>query len=328
MAALGVPYAVGREAREPLRRDAGPAASRRRGRASTTSRCCCRRSTRTARCSRSSASRSWTSAAGRVDGLGEGDGGLQAYGFRVCLTDRDENRLPIEQPRGYDPGAFELLRRYLEAAATGSTRARPARPRSRPAPERQVRRQLDRARSRSTCWTAATATIPTATTRPRARSATHHLRYTHALLYFLADDDGVPRRVRDEVGRWGLCADEFADTGGWPHQLYVRDGRRMLGEYVLREDDLLRRPRAAGHRRARAPTTSTSARSSARGATCPSTSAPRPSSTRDISRSPCRRTRSRTARSSLDARTRRICSSPSASPRRTWRSALCGRSRH
>lgn len=57
--------------------------------------------------------------------------------------------------------------------------------------------------------------------------------------YFLAHDDAVPAHIRDEVARWGPCADEFTDTGGWPHQLYVRDGRRMLGEYVLREADLL-----------------------------------------------------------------------------------------
>lgn len=58
-------------------------------------------------------------------------------------------------------------------------------------------------------------------------------------LFFLATDDDVPEPIRAELARWGRCADEFADTGGWPHQLYVRDARRMLGEYVLRESDLL-----------------------------------------------------------------------------------------
>jgi hypothetical protein len=60
----------------------------------------------------------------------------------------------------------------------------------------------------------------------------HHLRYTQSLLYFLA-------QVRPDVARWGLCADEFTDAGGWPHQLYVRDARRMVGAYVLRERDLV-----------------------------------------------------------------------------------------
>jgi hypothetical protein len=66
----------------------------------------------------------------------------------------------------------------------------------------------------------------------RAAVRAHHLRYTQALLYFLAQS-------RPEVAEWGLCADEFTATGGWPHQLYVRDARRMLGEYVLTEHDLL-----------------------------------------------------------------------------------------
>jgi hypothetical protein len=60
----------------------------------------------------------------------------------------------------------------------------------------------------------------------------HHLRYTQGLLHFLS-------QTRDDVAQWGLCADEFEDTGGWPHQLYVRDGRRMLGAYVLTEHDLV-----------------------------------------------------------------------------------------
>src|SRR5581483_12006728 len=60
----------------------------------------------------------------------------------------------------------------------------------------------------------------------------HHLRYAQALLWHLA-------QRRPDVACWGLCADEFVDTGGWPHQLYVRDARRLLGAYVLRESDLL-----------------------------------------------------------------------------------------
>jgi hypothetical protein len=65
------------------------------------------------------------------------------------------------------------------------------------------------------------------------------LRSSRALLFFLADDVTVPAHIRHEVARWGLCADEFQDTDGWPHQLYVRDGRRLVGEHVLTEHDLV-----------------------------------------------------------------------------------------
>ena len=67
-----------------------------------------------------------------------------------------------------------------------------------------------------------------------------HLQYTHGLLYFISHDPSVPETIRREAAEWGLCKDEFADTGYWPHQLYVRVARRMVGEYVLTQHDLLR----------------------------------------------------------------------------------------
>ena len=170
--------------------------------------------------------------------LGEGDGGLQAYGLRVCLTDRDANRLPIEPPPDYDPAEFELLRRYLDVCG-----------------DRLLARDLlglvPNLLPNGKCDVNSIGPFslnvvdgsnrgyPDGDGAARARIREHHLRYTQAFLYYLAHDDGVPEHVRAEVGRWGPCADEFVDSGGWPHQLYVRDGRRMLGEYVLREQDLL-----------------------------------------------------------------------------------------
>jgi hypothetical protein len=170
--------------------------------------------------------------------LGEGDGGLQAYGFRVCLTDRDDNRLPLEQLSGYDPAGFELLRRYLAAAGdrlqagdllglvpdllpNGKCDVNSIGPFS--------LNLLDGSNRR----------YPDGDAAGRARVHDEHLRYAQMLLYYLANDERVPEHIRSEVARWGPCADEFTDTGGWPHQLYVRDGRRLVGEYVVREADLL-----------------------------------------------------------------------------------------
>jgi hypothetical protein len=159
--------------------------------------------------------------------LGEGDGGLQAYGFRVCLTDRPENRLPFEEPEGYDPAEFELLRRYLEAM-----------------PDAQVLGLVSDLLPNGKCdvnsigpfslnlLDGSNRSYPNGTDDERAAIRARHLRYTQGLLYFLS-------QVRDDVARWGLCADEFEDSDGWPHQLYVRDGRRMLGDHVLTEHDLV-----------------------------------------------------------------------------------------
>jgi hypothetical protein len=169
------------------------------------------------------------------DRLGEGDGGLQAYGFRVCLSGRDD-RVPFEEPEGYDAAQFELLRRYLAAAdvqahdlmglnhdllSNGKCDVNSIGPFS--------LNVLD----------GSNRDYPDGSTEARERVRAHHLRYTQSLLWFLSHDADVPAHIRAEMSGWGLCADEFQDTGGWPHQLYVRDGRRMLGEHVLTEGDLL-----------------------------------------------------------------------------------------
>jgi hypothetical protein len=171
------------------------------------------------------------------EGLGEGDGGLQAYGFRVCLTDRPANRRELEPPPEYDPSQFELLERYLAAMAdrvqvgdliglvpdllpNGKCDVNSIGPFS--------LNLLD----------GSNRDYPDGDAETRARVREHHLHYTRALLYFVAHD-ATNRYLCEQLRRWGTCLDEFEDTDGWPHQLYVRDGRRMRGDYVLREQDLL-----------------------------------------------------------------------------------------
>jgi hypothetical protein len=171
-----------------------------------------------------------------VEALGEGDGGVQAYGFRVCLTDRPENRLPFEEPEGYDPADYELLRRFLGATDVGARDLLGLVPDLLPNGKCDVNsigpfslNLLD----------GCNRDYPDGDEAARAEVRLRHLRYTQGLLWFLSHDEAVPVPVRRELARWGRCADEFEDTDGWPHQLYVRDGRRLLGEYVLREADLL-----------------------------------------------------------------------------------------
>jgi len=154
-----------------------------------------------------------------VEALGEGDGGLQAYGFRVCLTQRDP--IPFEEPDGYDPAEFALLDRYLEAKPgaevmglvpdllpNGKCDVNSIGPFSLNVLDGSNRFYLD---------------------GNRAKVREHHLEYTKRFLFHVSPEG------------WGLCRDEFTDTGGWPHQLYVRDARRMVGEYVLTEHDLVER---------------------------------------------------------------------------------------
>src|SRR3954454_19093280 len=79
---------------------------------------------------------------------------------------------------------------------------------------------------------------PDADPKRREEIWDEHLSWAHGLLYFLGHDASVPERIRQDINQWGLAKDEFADTGHWPHQLYVREGRKMLGEYVLTQHDL------------------------------------------------------------------------------------------
>jgi hypothetical protein len=162
--------------------------------------------------------------------LGEGDGGLQAYQFRLCLTDRPENRLPWEEPPGYDPAEFTLLDRYLDAVPAAEVLG-------------LVPNLLPNGKCDVNSIGPFSLNVLDGSNRDyldgdRDAVRAHHLRYTRSLLWHLA-------QRREDVARFGRCADEFADTDGWPHQIYVRDARRMLGAYVLREADLLdARPQA------------------------------------------------------------------------------------
>ncbi|MGN6699045.1 MAG: FAD-dependent oxidoreductase, partial [Thermomicrobiales bacterium] len=167
---------------------------------------------------------------------GTGDGGVQSYCFRLCLTDRPENRRPFPRPEGYDPAQYELLRRYLAAAGSRVELGLLLGLKGR-LPNGKV--DVNSIGPISTnLLDGSNWAYPDANYTRRAEIWQHHLRYTQGLLYFLAHDPGVPAPMRAEMSRWGLCRDEFADTGGWPHQLYIREARRMRGEYFLTQADL------------------------------------------------------------------------------------------
>jgi hypothetical protein len=171
--------------------------------------------------------------------VGAGDGGVMSYGYRVCMTTAAD-RIPFERRPGYDEEHWELGRRlFRHWREQGST----------PRAGRLVGLEpnlpggkcdgnslgpfslsvLDRS-----AWA-----YPDAGPAERERIRLHHLHHAQDLLYFLSHDPEVPAEVRAEMGRWGLPADEFADTGHLPHQLYVREARRMLGERHLTEHDLV-----------------------------------------------------------------------------------------
>jgi hypothetical protein len=171
--------------------------------------------------------------------VGEGDGGVMSYGYRVCLTTA-EDRLPFTRREGYDDAHWELGRRlFAHQAARGvEVRAADLLGLEPNLPGGKCDGNSLGPFSLSVLDTSAW-DYPDASPAERERIRLHHLHHAQDFLWFLTNDEAVPAGVRADMARWGLPADEFADTGHLPHQLYVREARRMLGAVHLTERDLV-----------------------------------------------------------------------------------------
>jgi len=156
---------------------------------------------------------------------GRGDKGIQAYCFRMTLTDHPGNRIPFKKPENYNELEYELLFRNYEAGYDRIPWINSGMP--------NRKTDTNNRDGFSTDFIGQNYAYPEASYAEREKIIERHGNYQQGLMWTLAYHPRIPEHIRNEVSRWGTCKDEYESEDGWQQQLYVREARRMMSDYVM-----------------------------------------------------------------------------------------------
>ncbi len=162
-----------------------------------------------------------------IDGIG--DKGVQAYCFRMTLTDHPDNRIPFEKPVDYNEQEYELLFRNYEAGYNGIPWINSGMP--------NRKTDTNNRDGFSTDFIGQNYDYPEASYEEREKIIERHRKYQQGLMWSLAYHPRIPEHIKKEVSRWGTCKDEYEREDGWQQQLYIREARRMISDYVMTQQN-------------------------------------------------------------------------------------------
>lgn len=165
---------------------------------------------------------------------GVGDNRIQAYCFRMCLTNDPKNRIEISKPAGYDEKDHELLLRFAETGKYHN-------PASKYDPIPNLKTDTNNHGAVSTDYMGANWDYPEADYATREKIIQRHEVYQKGYMWTLQNNPRIPEQIRAYYRQWGLPKDEFTATGGWPAQLYIREARRLIGPVVMTEHHVMAR---------------------------------------------------------------------------------------
>ena len=167
--------------------------------------------------------------------IGAADASVQAYNFRVCMTKAPELRIPFPKPAGYERSHYVLAERWLRSTSEDIFRKFDM--------VTETKTDTNNHGAVSTDFIGGNHAFPEADFATRELIFQEHVLYQMGLHWFMANDPAVPEEIRTRYAAWGLSNDEFTATGNWPHQLYIREARRILGDAVVTEHECMGRRR-------------------------------------------------------------------------------------